>query len=79
MRASLAIGFGGKLAIHPAQVPPLRAGLIPPAAELEWAREVDAAYAAAQASGSGAIIVRGKLVDEPVAKRARDLIAMAGA
>ncbi len=79
MRASLAIGFGGKLAIHPAQIPPLRAGLIPPAAELEWAREVDAAYAAAQASGSGAIIVRGKLVDEPVAKRARDLIAMAGA
>ena len=39
--------------------------------------EIDAAYAAAQASGSGAIIVRGKLVDEPVAKRARDLIAMA--
>ncbi|WP_203076386.1 HpcH/HpaI aldolase/citrate lyase family protein [Falsiroseomonas ponticola] len=79
MRASLAIGFGGKLAIHPAQVAPLRAGLVPPAAELEWAREVDAAYAAAQASGSGAIIVRGKLVDEPVAKRARDLIAMSGA
>ncbi len=79
MRASLAIGFGGKLAIHPAQVAPLRAGLVPPPAELEWAREVDAAYAAAQASGSGAIIVRGKLVDEPVAKRARDLIAMASA
>ena len=79
MRASLAIGFGGKLAIHPMQIAPLRAGLVPPASELEWAREVDAAYAAAQASGSGAIIVRGKLVDEPVAKRARDLIAMAGA
>lgn len=79
MRESLAIGFGGKLAIHPAQIAPLRAGLVPPAAEIEWAREVDAAYAAAQASGSGAIIVRGKLVDEPVAKRARDLLAMTSA
>jgi citrate lyase beta subunit len=78
MRESLAIGFGGKLAIHPAQIAPLRAGLVPPPAEVAWAREVAEAYDAAQAAGSGAIVVRGKLVDEPVAKRARDLLAMAG-
>ncbi len=79
MRLARAIGFGAKLAIHPAQVAPLRAGLAPPEEEVAWAREVDSAYAAAQASGSGAITVRGKLVDEPVAKRAREILAMAGA
>ncbi len=78
MRESAAIGFGAKLAIHPAQIAPLRAGLVPPATELAWAREVVSAYAAAQAAGSGAITVAGKLVDEPVAKRARELLAMAG-
>jgi citrate lyase beta subunit len=78
MRESAAIGFGAKLAIHPAQIAPLRAGLLPPAAELAWAREVAAAYAAAQQAGSGAILVAGRLVDEPVARRARDLLAMAG-
>jgi citrate lyase beta subunit len=75
-RAARAIGFGGKLAIHPAQVAPIRTGLAPDAGELAWAREVDAAYAEAQAAGSGAILVRGRLVDEPVARRARELLAM---
>ncbi|MGG5890881.1 HpcH/HpaI aldolase/citrate lyase family protein [Falsiroseomonas sp. HC035] len=78
MRQAAAIGFGGKLAIHPAQLAPLRAGLMPAAAELAWAQEVVAAYAAAGAAGSGAIVVAGRLVDEPVARRARDLLAMAG-
>jgi citrate lyase beta subunit len=77
-RAARAMGFGGKLAIHPAQIAPYRAGLTPDAGELAWAREVDAAYAAAQAAGSGAIVVGGKMVDEPVARRARELLAMAG-
>ncbi|MGK7871182.1 HpcH/HpaI aldolase/citrate lyase family protein [Falsiroseomonas sp. E2-1-a20] len=78
MRQAAAMGFGGKLAIHPAQLAPLRAGLVPAAAELVWAQEVVAAYAAAGAAGSGAIVVAGRLVDEPVARRARDLLAMAG-
>jgi citrate lyase subunit beta/citryl-CoA lyase len=79
MREARAMGFGGKLAIHPAQIAPLRAGLAPPEDEVAWAQEVDAAYAAAQQAGSGAIVVRGKLVDEPVARRAREILAMAGA
>jgi citrate lyase beta subunit len=78
-RVARAMGYGGKLAIHPAQIVPLRAGLAPPAEEVAWAQEVDEAYAAAQEAGSGAILVRGKLVDEPVAKRAREILAMAGA
>jgi citrate lyase subunit beta/citryl-CoA lyase len=77
-RFARAMGYGGKLAIHPAHIAPLRAGLAPDAEELAWAREVDAAYAAAQASGSGAVVVRGRMVDEPVARRARELLAMAG-
>lgn len=77
MRAARAIGFGAKLAIHPAQVAPLRTGLAPAPEEVDWAREVDAAYAAAQEAGAGAIVVRGKLVDEPIARRAREILAMA--
>lgn len=77
MRQACAMGFGAKLAIHPAQIAPLRAGLAPAAEEVDWAREVHAAYAAAQEAGSGAIVVRGKLVDEPIARRAREILAMA--
>ena len=79
MREARAMGFGGKLAIHPAQVVPLRVGLAPAEEEVAWAREVDTAYAEAQAAGSGAIVVRGRLVDEPVARRAREILAVAGA
>lgn len=65
------LGFGGKLAIHPRQVAPIRKGFLPEAAELEWARKV-------LDSGEGAASVDGAMVDEPVRIRARALLKRAG-
>ena len=73
-----ALGFAGKLCIHPAQVPLASEAFLPTDAELSWAREVDAAYREAIGRGEAAISVRGEMVDEPVARRARALLATDG-
>lgn len=48
--ASRRAGFGGKLCIHPAQVAVVNAAFAPSTAELDWARRVAAAFAAAACS-----------------------------
>ncbi len=65
------LGFGGKLCIHPRQVPAIQAGFRPPAADLEWARRV---IQAADAARQDAVRLDGKLVDKPVIDRARALL-----
>lgn len=65
-------GFGGKLCIHPKQVDAVNNGFAPSAAEREWAARV---LAALEANPRGAITVDGKLVDKPVADRARRIQA----
>jgi len=66
-------GFGAKLCIHPKQVAPIHAALMPSAQELDWARHV---VAAAEGS-SGAVQVDGRMVDKPVLQRAQRLLARA--
>jgi citrate lyase subunit beta/citryl-CoA lyase len=68
-RRARGLGFGGKLCIHPRQVPPVNAAFTPTSADEEWA----AGVLAASASG-GATTYRGELVDEPVARRARRIL-----
>jgi citrate lyase subunit beta/citryl-CoA lyase len=67
-----ALGFGGKLLIHPAQIAPARAGFQPNAEEIAWAERVLAA-------GDGAVTVDGALVDAPVRIRAKQIRRRAGA
>lgn len=67
-RYARALGFGGKLAIHPRQIAPIRAGFHPSDAEVAWAERV-------LASGEGATAVDGAMVDEPVRIRARAILA----
>jgi citrate lyase subunit beta/citryl-CoA lyase len=50
----------------------------PSAAELDRARAVVAAYAAAERTGSGAVASGGAMVDRPVFERARRMLAAAG-
>ncbi|WP_374250604.1 CoA ester lyase [Xanthobacter sp.] len=66
-----ALGFRGKLAIHPHQIAAIREGFRPSAAEIAWAEAV-------LASGDGAQSVGGAMVDEPVRKRARAILAWRG-
>lgn len=65
------LGFAGKLCIHPKQVALVQAGMAPSAAELDWARRVIDASAAA---GGAALAVNGKMVDKPVLLRAQAIL-----
>jgi citrate lyase subunit beta/citryl-CoA lyase len=62
------LGFGGKLCIHPRQLSPARAGFMPSAAEISWARKILAA------GDGGATLVDGTMVDAPVRLRARQIL-----
>ena len=55
------------------------AGFLPSAAEVEHARHLLEAYEKASASGVAAIEFEGQMVDEPLAARARQILAAAGA
>lgn len=70
-----ALGFSGKLAIHPAQTDPIQAAFRPTAEETAWAAEVLEAFSAAEAAGTAAILVRGRLVDYPVLNQAKQILA----
>ena len=64
------LGFGGKLAIHPAQIGAIRQGFYPDQNEIEWANEV-------LAGGDGAININGNMVDEPLRVKARAILGRA--
>ena len=72
-----ALGFVGAFCIHPAQVAVLNAGFAPAPHEIEHARGVIAACDEALAHGRGAAEYQGKMVDAPVAARARELLRRA--
>jgi len=69
-----AMGFSGKLAIHPRQVDFINAAFTPTAAEVEFAQGVAAAY---DAANGGVCTYKGKMIDEPVMLSARRTLARA--
>ena len=70
-------GFDGASCVHPAVVPILNRAFSPTEAELDHARALIAASDRAQAAGVGAFEFKGRMVDEPVVRRARALIEKA--
>jgi (S)-citramalyl-CoA lyase len=70
--AAVALGFGAKAAIHPAQIGPINAALTPSAGAVEKARAV----IAVNVKGVGT--VDGEMIDEAVARKARRTLAAAG-
>lgn len=68
---AMRLGFTGKICIHPRQVPAVRRGFTPSAAEIEWAQGVLAA-----ANGSVAVF-QGQMIDRPVVARAQAVLARA--
>ena len=62
------LGFGGKSAIHPRQMPVLHEVFAPSERELAWAREVLAAF---EAAGRGATPAAGRRVRRPAGGAAR--------
>lgn len=73
-RRSRALGFGGKLCIHPAQIHAVNAAFLPSSEELEWALRV----VEAGTERAGAFSLESRMVDGPLLERARRLLASAG-
>jgi malyl-CoA/(S)-citramalyl-CoA lyase len=72
-----ALGCEGKWAIHPSQVALANEVMGPPAAEVEKARRILAAMAAAGAEGKGAVSLDGRLIDIASIRQAEALVAKA--
>jgi citrate lyase subunit beta/citryl-CoA lyase len=73
-----ALGYGGKLCIHPAQVSLAHEVFTPSGEQVDRARRLLAAYAEAAARGEATLVFEGEMVDEPMARRARSLLDVAG-
>jgi len=73
-REAKMFGFDGASCVHPSVVPILNRVFAPSAEELAHARALIAAYDASIAAGHGAFAFEGRMVDEPVVRRARALI-----
>jgi len=72
-----AMGYAGKLCIHPGQVGIARNVFTPSPAEIDHATRLLAAYEEATQAGIAAIDFEGHMVDEPVAAQARHVLALA--
>ena len=66
-----AIGYGGKLCIHPSQVPLANVVFSVTAEQRAWSRRVLSGAVAAAAKGHGAYTVDGEMIDEAMIRRAR--------
>lgn len=69
------IGMRGSVCIHPAQVPVLNEVFGGSEAEAERARQLLQVFDASVAAGKGAVAFEGRMVDEPIAIRARRFLA----
>ena len=70
---AVAVGFDAKVAIHPSQVPVIRAGYAPSTDQVQWARHV----LAAAADERGVFAFEGIMVDAPVLRRAERIVQLA--
>jgi citrate lyase subunit beta/citryl-CoA lyase len=77
--AARAVGFHGKLLIHPNQVAVVNAIFRPTPEAVEYARRVVEAHEAAIERGEGIMLFEGRVVDRPAASRARRVIELATA
>ena len=75
---AVAMGFVGKISIHPAQVPVINAAFTPPGAVLDEARELVAAFEEHRRRGLYAFRFKGQMVDAPHLTRALKILARAG-
>ncbi|MCF3943751.1 HpcH/HpaI aldolase/citrate lyase family protein [Oceanobacillus alkalisoli] len=70
-------GFQGKLLIHPKQIDIVNHIFSPTQKEIDEAKRIVEIYTASIDKGEGAIQLDGKMIDVPIAERARRLLAYA--
>jgi citrate lyase subunit beta / citryl-CoA lyase len=78
-REAYRVGFRGAGLIHPAQVPICNEAYAPPAPQVEWSRRVIEAFEEGVARGTASVSVDGRMIDIPIAEKARRLLARANA
>ena len=78
-RQGLMLGFDGKTLIHPSQIAVANRVFTPTAAEIAWARAIDAAFAAPANADKGVIRLDGKMVELLHRDEARRTLAIAAA
>lgn len=76
-RQGAQLGFDGKTLIHPSQVEPCNQAFSPTEAELNEAREIIAAFEAAQREGKGVITVGGRMIENLHVDRAARILRTA--
>ena len=78
-KAIAQLGFQGKAVIHPDQVDPVNQVFTPSEDEVAQARRVVQTFESAVAQGQASVSLDGKMIDAPVAERAKNLLARADA
>ncbi|MCJ1436189.1 hypothetical protein MMC27_005567 [Xylographa pallens] len=73
------LGFNGKQCIHPSQVDITQSAFAPGQSEVEWAVRVTIADEKAANLGRGAWTLEGKMIDAPVAGKAKATVSRAAA
>lgn len=76
-RLARQMGFHGKLLIHPNQVSRVNQIFSPTEGEIAYAQRVIEAFEAALVQGQASTSFEGKMIDAPVAERAKRLLALA--
>jgi len=71
------MGFTGKQAIHPSQIPIIQEAFRPSDAKVAWARGLVAAFELAQRQGKGAFVYEGNMIDMPLLKQAYNILRIA--
>lgn len=70
------LGFDGKSVINPRQIEPLHRVFMPAEKDVEKAKAIVEALEEANARGSGVASLNGKMIDRPVALRAKHLLEL---
>ncbi len=71
------LGYTGKLLISPRHVDCVNQMFCPAVEEVQYAREVMEVIEQGKREGKGAVSLRGKMIDAPIAERARKVLEMA--
>jgi citrate lyase subunit beta/citryl-CoA lyase len=75
---AFALGFQGKMCIHPDQIAPCNTAFTPDASAVARAKRVVEAFEKAEAGGLASIQLDGQFIDYPIVRRARRVLAQAG-
>jgi citrate lyase subunit beta/citryl-CoA lyase len=76
-RHAAALGFQGKMCIHPDQIAPTNAAFTPDEATVAQAKRIVAAFDKAETEGLASIQLEGQFIDYPIVQRARRVLAAA--